>query len=147
MKIDLHEITVREVVNGYVDSDEEGVVAYGGKLDIRPSTSASSSTTPRSATQFWTRCARNFPLNVMYWVVNDEGNYEVLDGQQRTVSFCQYVNGDFSIDIDGHPMAFHNLTQAAKDQLLDYKLMVYFCEGDDKEKLDWFKTLTSLVRS
>ena len=36
MKIELHEITVREVVDGYRDSDEEGVVGYGGALDIRP---------------------------------------------------------------------------------------------------------------
>ena len=36
MKIDLHNITIRKVINGYKDSAEEGVVAYGGKLDIRP---------------------------------------------------------------------------------------------------------------
>ena len=36
MKIELHEIPVRDVVNGYVDSAENGVVGYGGKLNIRP---------------------------------------------------------------------------------------------------------------
>ncbi len=82
---------------------------------------------------------KNFPLNVLYWAVNDDGTFEVLDGQQRTISFCQYAAGDFSITIDGKPMAFHNLTQSQKDQILDYELMVYFCEGDDKEKLDWFE--------
>jgi len=141
MNIDLHEITVREVVNGYVDSDEEGVVAYGGKLDVRPKYQREFIYDAKKRDAVLDTMRKDFPLNVMYWVVNDEGNYEVLDGQQRTVSFCQYVNGDFSIDIDGHPMAFHNLTQVAKDQLLDYKLMIYFCEGDDKEKLDWFKII------
>ena len=36
MKIDLHKIKIRKVIGGYKDSAEEGVVAYGGKLDIRP---------------------------------------------------------------------------------------------------------------
>ncbi len=36
MKIDLHKIPIRKVIVGYRDSAEEGVVAYGGKLDIRP---------------------------------------------------------------------------------------------------------------
>ena len=40
---------------------------------------------------------------------NAQGTYEVMDGQQRTISFCQYVIGDFSVPVDGHPMAFHNL--------------------------------------
>ena len=62
----------------------------------------------------------------------------MLDGQQEAeISFCQYVEGDFSID----NRAFHNLTETEKEQILDYKLMIYFCEGTDKEKLDWFKII------
>lgn len=80
---------------------------------------------------------KNFPLNVMYWVRNEDGTYEVLDGQQRTISICEYVAGSFSLN----SMYVHNLTDVEKDQMLDYKLMVYFCEGNDKEKLDWFKTI------
>lgn len=51
MRIELHEIPVREVVAGYVDSAENGVVGYGGKLNIRPPSSASSSTKTSSATR------------------------------------------------------------------------------------------------
>mgnify|MGYP000936415472 CR=1 FL=1 len=36
MNIELREITVRELTNGYQDNDEDGVVGYSGKLDIRP---------------------------------------------------------------------------------------------------------------
>lgn len=78
-----------------------------------------------------------FPLNVMYWVKTDAGNYEVLDGQQRTISIAQYVNGDFSLN----DFFFHNLTNEEQNQILDYELMIYFCEGTDKEKLDWFKII------
>jgi hypothetical protein len=84
---------------------------------------------------------KGFPLNVMYWVVTEQGTYEVMDGQQRTVSFCQYVSGDFSIPVAGHPMAFHNLPKTLQDQILDYTLMVYFCSGTDQEKLDWFRII------
>ena len=73
----------------------------------------------------------------MYWVKNSDNDFEVLDGQQRTISFCQYVHSKFSIN----SKYFHNLTKAEQQQILDYKTMVYFCEGNDKEKLDWFETI------
>ncbi|MDR1782801.1 MAG: DUF262 domain-containing protein, partial [Dysgonamonadaceae bacterium] len=63
--------------------------------------------------------------------------YEVIDGQQRTISICQYVQGDFSIN----GLAFHNLQNDKKEQILNYRLMVYFCEGTDSEKLEWFRTI------
>ncbi|MBR0105578.1 MAG: HNH endonuclease, partial [Firmicutes bacterium] len=68
---------------------------------------------------------------------DDEGNFELLDGQQRTISVCQYVQGDFSID----HLGFDNLTQTEREHILDYPLMIYICEGTDKEKLDWFKII------
>jgi hypothetical protein len=36
MNIELREITVRELVNGYQDNAENGIVGFGGMLDIRP---------------------------------------------------------------------------------------------------------------
>ena len=80
---------------------------------------------------------KNFPLNVMYWAVREDGDFEVIDGQQRTISICQYVKGDFSID----GLAFHNLPKDKQEQILDYTLMVYYCSGTDSEKLDWFETI------
>jgi hypothetical protein len=139
--IDLKEITVREVANGYLDSDEEGVVGYGSLLDIRPKYQREFVYDEKKRNAVIETIRREFPLNVMYWVVTDQGTYEVMDGQQRTISFCQYVNGDFSIPVDGHPMAFHNLPKTLQDQILDYKLMVYFCSGTDTEKLDWFRII------
>lgn len=75
---------------------------------------------------------KNFPLNVMYWIRSDDGNFEMLDGQQRTISICQYVMGGFSMDYK----SFGSLTDTERAQILDYKLMIYICEGTDKEKLD-----------
>jgi len=141
MNIEPHEIALREVVNGYVDNDEEGVVGYGGLLDIRPQYQREFVYDEKKRSAVIGTIRNGFPLNVMYWVVTDDGTYEVMDGQQRTISFCQYVNGDFSIPVDGHPMAFHNLQKSQQDEILDYKLMVYFCSGTDIEKLDWFRII------
>lgn len=137
MKIELKEITIREVSNGYINDNEEGVVGYGGKLNIRPKYQREFVYKDKQRDSVLDTVKKNFPLNVMYWVKNEDGTYEVLDGQQRTISICEYVEGSFSLE----SMYFHNLTNVEKDQILDYKLMVYFCEGDDKEKLDWFKTI------
>lgn len=141
MKIELKEITVREVAENYVDNAEEGVIGYNSKLNIRPKYQREFVYDTKKRDAVIDTIRKDFPLNVMYWVVNDDGTYEVLDGQQRTISFCQYVKGDFSVNIDGHTKTFHNLTDTEKEQILGYKMMVYFCEGNDKEKLDWFKII------
>jgi hypothetical protein len=141
VKIELKKITVRDVARGYLDNAEDGVVGYDGKLNIRPKYQREFVYDGKKREAVLQTIRKGFPLNVMYWAVNDDDTFEVLDGQQRTIAFCQYAAGDFSITIDGKPMAFHNLTQSQKDQILDYELMVYFCEGDDNEKLDWFKTV------
>jgi hypothetical protein len=137
MKIELHEITVREVSKNYVDNAEEGVVGYNGKLNIRPKYQREFVYDDKKRDAVIDTIFKDFPLNVMYWVKNEDGTFEVLDGQQRTISFCQYVKSDFSVD----NRAFHNLTNTEQEKLLNYKLMVYFCEGNDKEKLDWFKII------
>ncbi len=137
MKIELNEIRVREVVENYVDNAEEGVIGYNGKLNIRPKYQREFVYDNKKRDAVIDTIFKNFPLNVMYWVKNEDGTFEVLDGQQRTISFCQYVVGDFSFK----DRYFHNLTKTEKQQILDYKLMVYFCEGNDKEKLDWFKII------
>ncbi|PJE64394.1 MAG: HNH endonuclease [Candidatus Ryanbacteria bacterium CG10_big_fil_rev_8_21_14_0_10_43_42] len=141
MKIELHRIKIREVVNGYADNHEEGVVAYGGKLDIRPKYQREFVYKDKQRDAVIDTVKKNFPLNVMYWVKSDDDSFEVLDGQQRTISIGQFANGDFSVDFNGRTAMFHNLTKEEQGQILDYELMVYFCEGTDKEKLDWFKII------
>ena len=137
MKIDLHRIKVRDVVAGYVDNAEEGVVGYSGKLNIRPKYQREFVYDSKQRNAVIDTVRKNFPLNVMYWMVNQDGGYEVLDGQQRTISISQYVNNDFSVD----GMMFHSLTEDEQNQILDYELMIYWCEGTDRERLDWFETI------
>lgn len=137
MKITLHETTVGEVYQGYINDDEEGVYALDGKLSIRPKYQREFVYDDAKRNAVIDTITKGFPLNVMYWVKTDDGNYEVLDGQQRTISFCEYLDGNFTVDYRG----FHNLTADEQQQILDYPLTIYICEGKDSEKLDWFRTI------
>ena len=137
MKIELKKITVRELTNGFKDNDENGVVGYGGKLDIRPPYQREFIYKDKQRDAVIDTVTKEFPLNVMYWAVRENGDFEIIDGQQRTISVCQYVNGDFSVD----GLAFHNLTNDKKEQILNYELTIYFCSGTDSEKLEWFKII------
>lgn len=137
MQIELREISVREVTTGYINNQEDGVVGYGGLLNIRPKYQREFVYRDKQRDSVIETVRKSFPLNVLYWVKNEDDTYEVLDGQQRTISICEYVAGNFSLNYQ----YFHNLEDVEKEQILDYKLMVYFCEGNDREKLDWFKTI------
>jgi len=143
MKIELKEITVRELTYGYEDNQEDGVIGFGGKLDIRPPYQREFIYKDKQRDAVINTVTKNFPLNVMYWAVRDDGNYEIIDGQQRTISICQYVEGDFSVKVGNIPenRAIHNLQKNEKEQILTYKLMVYLCSGTDSERLEWFKTI------
>ena len=111
MKIELKEISVREVSKNYIDSVEEGVIGFDGKLNIRPKYQREFVYDEKKRNAVIDTIRKGFPLNVMYWVKNSDGTFEVLDGQQRTISFCQYINNDFSID----SKFFHNLTKPEQD--------------------------------
>jgi hypothetical protein len=134
MTIELHQIPVRDLVKDYVNTDEEGVTGYGGRLDIRPKYQREFVYKDAQRDAVIDTVRKGFPLNVMYWVKNGEDAFEVLDGQQRTISICEYVSSKFSIDYQ----LFDNLTGDQREQILNYPLTVYFCEGTDSEKLAWF---------
>lgn len=133
----MNEISIREVFDGYKDSQDEGVVAYRGMLNVRPAFQREFVYKEKQRDEVINTVRKGFPLNVMYWSKSAENEYEMLDGQQRTLSLCQYINGDYSINFQ----YFHNLTEDEKDQILEYKLMIYICEGTDSEKLEWFKII------
>lgn len=137
MEIKLKEIPISQVAKGYVNDDENGVVGFGGKLNIRPKYQREFVYNEKQRNEVINSVNSDFPLNVMYWIEKDDGTYEVLDGQQRTISICEYVDGSYSIN----SRAFHNLTETERNHILNYKLLIYFCKGNDKEIQDWFKII------
>lgn len=64
----------------------------------------------------------------MYWSKTGDDTYEVLDGQQRTISISQYVNKDFAIKVNGNNKFYQNLTDTERKQIEDYELTIYICE-------------------
>lgn len=137
MKIELKEVSVRELTEGYEDNDEAGVAGYAGRLDIRPAYQREFIYKDKQRDAVIDTITRDYPLNVMYWAVRSDGDFEVIDGQQRTISICQYVEGDFAVQ----GRYFHNLQSDEQEAILKYPLMVYVCSGTDSEKLEWFKTI------
>ncbi len=139
MKIEFMEITVGELFKGYQDNDEEGgVIGYDGKLDIRPPYQREFVYDNKKRAAVIDTLRKGFPLNVMYWAVRDDGTFEMIDGQQRTLSILKFVDNIFVMD-DGK--YFHNLHDDEQAQILDYKLMIYKCTGTGSERLGWFETI------
>lgn len=140
MTIKQLEVTVGEITNGYINSEEQGVRGYGGLLDIRPPYQREFIYNEKEQIAVITTVLKGYPLNVMYWVKRSEDAecpYEVMDGQQRTLSLCQYVAGTFAYDFKN----FFNQPADIRKKILDYKLTVYVCEGEESEKLEWFQTI------
>ncbi len=140
MTIKQMEVTVGEVVNGYTNNEEQGVRGYDGQLDIRPPYQREFIYNEKEQQAVITTVLHGYPLNVMYWVkrsADAECPYEVMDGQQRTLSLCEYVMGRFSYDFKN----FFNQPKDIQERILNYKLTIYVCEGEASEKLEWFKTI------
>ena len=137
MEIKEVKITIRELTKGYVDNQEGGVFALDGKLNVRPPYQREFIYGEKDRNAVIETVFDGFPLSLMYWSVNEDGTFEIIDGQQRTVSICQYVNGDFAFDF----LYFHNLPEDKQQSFLNYPLSICLCTGTHSEKLKWFRRI------
>ena len=134
-------LSVRELCENYSDNGDGGVYGYNNRLTIRPEYQREFCFKDKQRDAVIETVMKNFPLGLMYWAKTGPDTYEVLDGQQRTISISQFVNGDFPVKVNGNDKFFHNLTSEEKDRIYDYELEIRVCEGTDEEKLEWFKTI------
>lgn len=154
MNIMLFNIKVKDVFNGFEDKGEDGIFAYGGKLTIRPAYQREFVYDLKQQEAVLHTVLKKFPLNTMYWVkTNDDhpivegwtpapsDEFEVLDGQQRTLSVMQFLRHKLQINVDGKAYYEDSLPDDLYNSLLNYNFMVYICEGTESEKLDWFKVV------
>ncbi|MBQ9976850.1 MAG: DUF262 domain-containing protein [Clostridia bacterium] len=145
MEIELKEITVRDLFDGFDDDEDSGrVVAYGGRLNVRPAYQREFVYDDKKKIAVINSILHNYPLNVMYWSENEDGTYEMLDGQQRTISICDWLDNGFSVAADPNVPTTRYYAHTSNEitrKVLDYKLMIYICKGTDTEKLDWFKII------
>ena len=152
MEIKKCAITVRELCEGYVNESEtdieQGVYAYNGKLCVRPAFQRSFVYKPAQENAVIDTALKGFPLNIMYWVDNGNGTYDCLDGQQRTISLCNFVDGVSSFNapwiFDNKKLYMHTLERVNPDlaeDFLNYELEVYICKGTKAEQMEWFRTI------
>ena len=140
MDITEKKIKTVDLFRGYINNDEEGVKGYFGKLNIRPPYQREFRYNIKQQKLVIDTILKGYPLNTMYWSVEDDG-YEIIDGQQRTLSICEFMNSVFDINYQGNTYYYHSLPEDIKQKFNDYELTVYLCEGNSDEKLEWFKVI------
>ena len=146
MQITEQHITVRELYNGYKDSGDDGVIALDEQLDIRPPYQREFIYKIEQQKAVIDTVLKGCPLNVFYWAVrkpdaNNPAKYEILDGQQRTLSLMRFLDGKYTVDINEVEQSFANLPDDVQNRILDYELLVYICDGTESERLEWFERI------
>jgi hypothetical protein len=158
MKIDngIRTIKIRDLFEGYKKlseiKEEEEVLAWNGNLIVRPAYQREFIYNPEKQQKVIESVIQEFPLNTIFLVnvESNNGKYEVLDGQQRILSICQFLADVNSFNLEGifngTKMNATNLKQslpATYNKIMDYELDVRICIGDNEEKLKWFKVINT----
>ncbi len=144
MKIDRINITVKDLCNGYEEKGGnngiEGIIAYNGMLDVRPAYQREFIYDSKKRDEVIRTVLKGFPLNTMYWYKVSDNHYELMDGQQRTISICKYVAEKYqSYSVD--EKYYFNQPEDIKKRINDYNLDIFICSGTQSEALDWFKVI------
>ena len=141
----LTDLTVADICDGFIYNELEGkgLFGWGGKLVIQPEYQRNYIYADgKRDVAVVESLLKGYPLGLLYFVKTDDGHYEVLDGQQRITSFGRYVRGKFAVsDAHGVPQYFSALAADLQRRILDAKLTVYVCEGEESEIREWFKTI------
>ena len=154
LKMTKKEFTLGELAEGYADNSEKnigGVVAMNGKLCVRPPYQRSYVV---ANDEFWkSRLVHSVlnhrPIGVMYFGVvenrMDGFLYNNIDGQQRIMTLCEFINGNLSITFSHNGEmktgTFSALPKVWQDRIKEYKVEVYVCEGSEDEQINWFNTI------
>lgn len=140
------QISIRDLVRNFIDKGDNGVFTYNPDnkpdplLVCRPQYQRAFVYTEAESQDLIESIMNGYPIGLFYWAVtkNDpDHEYELMDGQQRTISICQYYENSFSVN----DMFFQNLTNDQKDKFLNYKIDINIYGGTDSEKLTWFRII------
>lgn len=138
-------LTIRDLVENFNENTKTGEVnAFNGKLNVRPPYQREFVYELNKQKAVIDTVLKGYPLNVMYWAKTADDKFELMDGQQRTLSVCKYTQNAYSIEIEvgGNlmPKTFDSLGSKQQD-FLDYPITVYICEGNEDEILAWFRII------
>ena len=145
MKTELKQYTIAEICNGFVYNEYEGKGLYGlgGKLTIQPEYQRNYIYADgMHDVAVIDSILKGYPIGLIYFVRNEKGRLEVLDGQQRITSIGRYVTGKFAVkDANGMEQYFPAIAKDLQEKILQTSLLVYECEGTESEIKEWFKTI------
>lgn len=141
----LKDYTVRELSDGFVYNELEakGLFGLSGKLTIQPEYQRSYIYADgKRDVAVISSLLRGYPLGLIYFHKVADGEYEVLDGQQRITSFGRFVTGKFAIkDEKGMEQYFSSLAADKQTKIMNSTILVYECEGTETEIKEWFQTI------
>ncbi|MBC8766841.1 DUF262 domain-containing protein [Arenibacter sp. BSSL-BM3] len=139
------DITVKDICEGFVYNELEGKGLFGlaGKLTIQPEYQRNYIYADgRRDVAVIESILKGYPLGLIYFNKVSSENMEVLDGQQRITSIGRYVTGRFAVkDENGMEQYFGSIAVEKRNKILETKLLVYECEGQEFEIKEWFKTI------
>lgn len=145
MKTELHTAwTVKDICEGFVYNELEGKGLYGmnGKLTIQPEYQRNYIYADgKKDVAVIDSVLKGYPIGVIYFNRREDGQLEVLDGQQRITSLGRFVTSKFAIKQDGMEQYFRGIAKDKQDKILGTKLLIYVCEGTESEIKEWFKTI------
>lgn len=143
----LTDLTVKEICEGFVYNQLEGKGLFGwaGKLTIQPEYQRNylyADNDGKKEMAVIDSMLKDYPIGLIYFNEPSEGKYEILDGQQRITSIGRFVTRKFAIkDKFGMEQYFTGLPKEEQEKILSYKLLVYICNGTEKEIKEWFETI------
>ena len=139
------DLTVGDIREGFVYNEYEGKGLFGwsGKLTIQPEYQRNYIyAKEKKEAAVIDSLLKGYPLGLLYFVKTGENTYEVLDGQQRITSFGRYITHKFALkDENGMEQYFDGLPLDKQEKILNSKLTIYICEGEESEIKEWFKTI------
>lgn len=145
MKPILHtEWTVADICKGFTYNELEGKGLFGldGRLTIQPEYQRHYIYNDgKRDVAVIDSLLKEYPIGLLYFNRTRDGRFEVLDGQQRITSIGRFVTGKFAIEHAGRNEYFSRLPVEEKQRILQTKLLVYECEGEEREIKEWFKTI------
>lgn len=138
--------TVGDICKGFIydKNEQKGLFGLDGKLIIQPEYQRNYIYGDgKRDVAVIESLLKGYPLGLIYFVKNEDGLYEVLDGQQRITSFARYVtmSWPFSVELDKNPRYFNSLEQDLQKKITETKLTIYVCEGEPSEIQEWFKII------
>lgn len=140
-----NDITIKEICDGFEYNELEGRGLFGlsGKLTIQPEYQRNYIYADgKRDVAVIDSILKGYPIGLIYFNQSGKDKFEVLDGQQRITSIGRFVTGKFAVkDKNGHEQYYSGMAESQREQIMNTKLLVYVCEGDEPEIKDWFKTI------